>query len=324
MLCLLLAKPVGAQSSKNQGVVEIDDLSRYSQVLAISDVHGTYPKLLKLLRGAKVVDTQNAWSAGKTLLIVCGDSIDKGSQSLEVLQLWMQLTAKAPASGGHVVVLLGNHEAEFLKDPNNKKTAVFQTELGEAKITSEELEGGTDSKGIGNFLRAMPVAARAGKFLFCHAGWYPAETSWSEFVAKSKRLLLAGKYEDAFLTGPHSILEEKEETPEGSPKAVKWYNDPASVQGLEARMAALNLYGVVFGHQPHAFGFQEKIGGVDHLHILKIDTGMDPHGDDSAGEILRFPHPLDLLKMAQPESERLLPNGSHASVEILQTPTAER
>ena len=307
---------VWGQSSANPGVVEVDEPGRYSQMLVLSDVHGMFDHLTTLLRAARVVDAANQWTAGKSLLIICGDSIDKGPNSLGVLRLWMRLARQAQASGGRVIVLLGNHEAEFLNDPTIKKSALFREELTGAKLLPAEVASGKDTEGIGAFLRSLPLAARIGKYLVAHAGWYPRQMPWTEFVQKARTLLAAGIYSDALITGGHSILEEKDEIAPDGVSAVRWYDDSASVKSLEARLAEQRLYGVIFGHQPHAFGFKGCIGGVDGLHIIKIDTGMAPDGDDSAGEILCFRHPSDLTRLAAPDAERLLADGTHAPLEI--------
>lgn len=52
-----------------------------------------------------------------------GDLIDKGPSSVEVIKLLMALQIAATKTGGRVVVTLGNHEAEFLVDPNNAKAS---------------------------------------------------------------------------------------------------------------------------------------------------------------------------------------------------------
>lgn len=224
---------------------------------------------------------------------------------------------EAPSGDGRVLILLGNHEAEFLASPTGTKTAVFQEELSRAGFAPADVAGGRDAQGIGNFLRAMPLAARVGTYLFSHAGWYSKNTSWSAFAAHAKSLLAERRYDDIFVTGPHSILEEKDEIPAGGTTAVKWYDDPVAVHSLEQRITAMPLYGVVFGHQPHAFGFKRKIGAVDALRIIKIDSSMAPDGDDGSGEMLRFPHTKDLLRFAPPDVKRVLPDGTHHRVEVL-------
>jgi hypothetical protein len=313
---VVVAAAAQAQSAANPGVVEVDGPGRYTQVLALSDVHGMYGHLTTLLRGARVIDGKDQWIAGKTLLIVCGDSIDKGPESLPILELWMRMFPRAEASGGRLIVLLGNHEAEFLKDPTRRTTAEFAAELTRARISPQDVAAGRDARGFGKFLLRMPLAARVGKYLFAHAGWYPAHMRWPDFVARAKRLLADGKYGDGLITGEHSILEEKEETAPGSDTPEKWYDDPDAVRSLEARLTAQNLYGVVFGHQPHAFGFKAKIGGVDNLRLIKIDTGMSPDADESDGEILCFKHPTDLLRSAAPDAERLLADGEHSKIKV--------
>ena len=57
---------------------------------------------------------------------------------------------------------------------------------------------------------------------------FPRKRRGARLRRRRKAALAAGKYDDPFLTGPHSILEEKEETLPGS-APVKWYDDPASV-----------------------------------------------------------------------------------------------
>ncbi len=319
-LITVAAVQCSAQSSANPGVIEVDDLAKYSQVLAISDVHGMYPHLKTLLKSAHVINDAEKWDAGKSLMIVVGDSIDKGPASIKVIDLWMKLQSQASSSGGRLIVLLGNHEAEFLSNPTAKKSAVFRGELIVQKVDPASLVNGSDKQGRGNFLLRLPIAARVGKYLFSHSGWYPIDTTWSEFKAKSKSLLTAHKYNDSFITGEHSILEEKDDTPVGSSDPVKWYKNERLIQSLETRIDELGLYGTVMGHQPHAFGFKKTIGGVDDLKIIKIDSGMAPEssgGDESDGEMLRFTHPAELLKLHVPQVERIAADGTKLKIDII-------
>lgn len=304
-----------SDACSNPGVVEIDDVSPFSRVLAMSDVHGEYEHLTKLLKAAGVIDGHGNWVGGNTLLIVVGDSIDKGPDSTQVLALWMKLIPQAALKQGRLVVLLGNHEAEFLANPGNHKAEKFLKNLSDAKINPEDVAKGTDPAGFGKLMLGMPLAARVGKFLFAHAGWYPADTAWSSFVSQAQTCLNARDYANDFITGPHSILEQKNEK-EGD-EDTKWYEEPAAVKTLEDRIAALGFWGVVFGHQPHAFKFKAKLGGVDDLHIIKIDSGMAPDAEDSPGEILRFKHPGDLLKMAAPDADRLQADGDHKKLDVI-------
>src|SRR5437879_3820635 len=97
----LLGDPTGRQPSlaANPGVFELVNPKDFKQVIAISDVHGMYDKLVDLLKNAKLINASNDWIGGKTLVIVIGDSIDKGDQTIPVVDLWIHLIATAPASG---------------------------------------------------------------------------------------------------------------------------------------------------------------------------------------------------------------------------------
>lgn len=279
------------------GVVEIADPSAYSQVLAISDVHGMRPALDALLKGAGVVDSSGRWAAGNTLLIVVGDSIDKGPQSLEVLDAWIALSAQAEGAGGRVVHTLGNHEAEFLADPNDShKAAELYAELQAKGVPVTDL---TDpAKPYGKFLAGMPLAARVGRWLFCHAGLYPGPT-WAEFSSAAG----TASYSDPLMAADDSILEAKD-----------WWKDPSARTALETRLEADGMYGLVQGHQPKAYGFPNRTGSLDGGRLVKIDNGMAPEAGSHAGSILRFTKPAQMNAPAPADMQVVGPDGSAARV----------
>lgn len=80
------------------------------RVVTIGDVHGSYDKLLRLLRGTELVDNQLAWKGGETHLVLVGDMVDRGPDDRQVLDLVRRLQMEAPEAGGRVHALLGNHE----------------------------------------------------------------------------------------------------------------------------------------------------------------------------------------------------------------------
>ena len=81
------------------------------RVVAVADVHGAYDELAALLRSTGVVDAQLRWAGGRTHLVSLGDLLDRGADSRKVMDLLMRLQSEAPAAGGRVHVVLGNHEA---------------------------------------------------------------------------------------------------------------------------------------------------------------------------------------------------------------------
>ena len=300
-LAAILLLPAATRAA-NPGVVEIDP-SLYSSVLAMSDVHGMRGALDGLLKGAGVVDAGGRWAAGNALLIVVGDSIDKGPQSLEVLDAWMALADQAADAGGRVVHLLGNHEAEFLAAPNDsRKAAELYAELQAKGVPVTDL---TDpAKPYGKFLTEMPLAARVGRWLFCHAGLYPGP-SWAKFSSAAAAALAAGNYGDPLLSADDSILESHD-----------WWKDPAARAALESRLEAGGMYGLVQGHQPKAYGFPNRIGALDGGRLVKIDNGMAPEAGAHAGSILRFSKPAQMNAAAPAEMQAVGPDGDTAPVPV--------
>jgi Calcineurin-like phosphoesterase len=80
------------------------------RLIAIGDIHGDFDDFALLLKRVGLVDAQNHWSGGKLTLVQTGDLIDRGPKGRQVMDLLMSLEKEAAASGGRVLVLLGNHE----------------------------------------------------------------------------------------------------------------------------------------------------------------------------------------------------------------------
>src|SRR4051794_15631057 len=157
--------------AKDPAVVQIDTKEN---IFAVGDVHGDCDRLVKLLAGAKVVESvagasANAhWIAGKATLVFTGDLIDKGPKMLAVIALVRSLAGEAVQAGGRVVALMGNHENDFLRTPDSEKVKDFAAQLRAAGLDPKAVAAcGGDA---GAFLCAMPFAARVNDWFFSHAG----------------------------------------------------------------------------------------------------------------------------------------------------------
>ena len=82
-----------------------------SRIVAVGDLHGDYQAWTQIARAAGLIDAEGHWSGGRTTLVQLGDITDRGPDSLLIIRSLQQLAAEAPAAGGRVVVMLGNHEA---------------------------------------------------------------------------------------------------------------------------------------------------------------------------------------------------------------------
>jgi hypothetical protein len=109
---LLLAALTGAASAADApaGASGPWRWSGVERVVAFGDVHGAYDQLVAVLESEGIVDEALNWSGGTTHLVSVGDLLDRGPKSRAVMDLLMRLQRQAPAAGGAVHVVLGNHE----------------------------------------------------------------------------------------------------------------------------------------------------------------------------------------------------------------------
>ena len=275
-----------AASRAGTAVFDLPDPDRYDRLWAISDVHGMASALSQLLAVSGLVNARGDWAGGKALVIVVGDTLDKGPDSVGVLDRWRHLGEQAAAAGGRVVHLLGNHEAEFLADPAREKSRILREECERKGLKLEELTSPAHPRGA--YLRDMPVAARIGRWLFAHAGWYP-DTPWSRFRQEAGQVLETGNYGHPWLLASGSILMAKD-----------WWKSSGGRTTLLDRLARHGFEGVVQGHQPAAHGITGRIGAVEGGRLVKIDTGMAPQAGAHPGEWLVVPEPARLREPGVP------------------------
>ncbi|WP_165984254.1 metallophosphoesterase [Streptomyces sp. YIM 98790] len=80
----------------------------------VGDVHGYLEELREALRAAGLTDEEDHWAGGNARLWFLGDFADRGPDGIGVIDLVMNLSAEAAASGGYCKALLGNHELLLL------------------------------------------------------------------------------------------------------------------------------------------------------------------------------------------------------------------
>ncbi len=84
-------------------------------VWAASDLHGQLRATDALLAAAGLTDGGDRWTApAGTALVVTGDLVDRGPDSVGLVRRMASLRAQAPAAGSIVALLEGNHEAQVL------------------------------------------------------------------------------------------------------------------------------------------------------------------------------------------------------------------
>lgn len=257
-------------------IVERDTASR---VVALGDVHGGYERLVKLLSvgGLIKTDAQSpigySWAGGDQLLVCTGDLIDKGDRAVDVIDLMQSLEAQAPASRGEVIITLGNHEAEFLADPEKKKSTEFRDELSKKGI--DPLGTPQDQKPYGDWMLNRPFAARINDWFFAHGG-NTSGKSIKELSEEFRDAVDRGDWGSTLIVGDDSLLEARE----------WWKGDGKASDLLDGYLARLNCKHIVFGHDPSAFHKKGEIGEEKDGRIFLIDVGMSPAVDYSKGALL--------------------------------------
>lgn len=281
---------------KQPAIVEVDTTE---DLFAIGDVHGDYKRLVKILAAGRIISSNPPqpdlvrWQMDKAVLVCTGDLIDKGRDSLKVIALFRALQKEAAKAGGQVIILMGNHEAEFLDDPvDDDKALEFIKELEKEGLDPKAVATGRDPMGNGNFLRGLPFAARVNDWFFAHAG----NTQGLDLSALRTELeeeVDEKGYGADILVGKRGLLEARLH------KRPWWEKkDELPEKGrarLERYVKALGVRHLVIGHQPgkvvFADGTTRKKGEMcqrfDGLLFL-IDVGMSEAIDYSHGSLLHI------------------------------------
>lgn len=138
----------------------------------VGDIHGQLKKLLKLLQEAQLIGENLSWKADNAVLWFIGDLVDRGPDSIAVLDLLIRLQAEATLANGQVSCLLGNHELLLL--------AAYQfgrrsTGLGSSFISRWKNNGGS-RKDLSQltmrhleWLAQLPAMAMVEQRLLLHA-----------------------------------------------------------------------------------------------------------------------------------------------------------
>ncbi len=129
---------------------------------AIGDIQGCYRSLQALLKQLPLLPDDEIW--------LCGDLVNRGPRSLEVLR-WAMRESR-------VVAVLGNHDLHLL-------SAAAGQRKPKARDTFEDVLSAPDKDSLLAWLRARPLLHRSRGFVMVHAGLHPR---WSISLAEELAL----------------------------------------------------------------------------------------------------------------------------------------
>ncbi|MEN5266880.1 metallophosphoesterase [Stenotrophomonas sp. TWI587] len=246
------------------------------RIVALSDIHGQYGLLVKLLRAHHVIDNKDRWSLGDATLVIAGDVFDRGPQVTEAFWLLYSLQQQAAAAGGAVHFVLGNHETMVLY---NDLRYVNPKYLKSAQLLGRSYPAlyGPDST-IGQWLRTRPALLRIGDTLFLHGGIAPENLDLVRDMDATNAGYQAavGLPKDQVKAAPDTARLFDGKT---SPIWYRGYFDGRmDTAQVEALLKQLDLTRIVVGHtsMPHVSSFHGN-------RIIAIDSSIK-NGEN--GELL--------------------------------------
>ena len=267
------------------------------EIFAIGDAHSDFKRLGRAMAAAGIIERpvenpeEAKWSAGRAVLVTTGDMIDKGPRALDVIRLLRAVREDAEHAGGDVVILAGDHEAEFLADPDAPKGGEFAGQLRKAHIKPADVAA---CKGeFGEFFCSLAFAAKIDDWFFSHAG----NTGGRKIEDLAIDLETSAAH-DGFgtkqLVGDGSILESRLNGNERTP----WIDADLPARGekelLADYAAALGVSHIVQGHVASEVRFTDGVVrnqgemfqrfGI----LFLIDTGMSEQVDYSGGAVLHI------------------------------------
>lgn len=144
------------------------DDTQYPKTFVVSDPHGRFDLLSKILQVGDVIDAQYNWKFGANHLAIVGDVFDRGNDVLPLFWLIYKLEEEALVAGGKVTFILGNHEEMNMR--NNLKY-VYPKYTFMASVFQTNYSTFWDENSIlGSWLHSKNTIQIVGDNLFVHAG----------------------------------------------------------------------------------------------------------------------------------------------------------
>ncbi len=238
-----------------------------ARIVALSDIHGQYDLMVKLLRAHGVIDGDDRWSLGHDHLVIAGDVFDRGSKVTEVFWLLFQLQQQAHAAGGAVHFLLGNHETMVLYDDLRYVNPKYLETARRFGFPYSALYG--PDTVIGGWLRTRPVLLKLGDTLFLHGGIAPESLDLVQHIDATNAAYRTslGKPKDEVLADPIAV---RLYNGQRSPVWYRGYFDgDLSTQAIAALVERLGLARIVVGHTT-----MDEVVSFHDERIIAIDSGI--------------------------------------------------
>lgn len=303
------------------------------RLIAVGDIHGDLQKAKEALQIAKVMDENEKWIGGKTVVVQVGDVLDRGSDEIKVFYLLEKLKGEARKQGGDVHIMNGNHEimnvegdfrfvdrggfAEFgewakwfklgnaikeqcsgLEKPRDffADIPAHYPENQKARMAALRPGGPISSR----FLAAHPTVLVVGQSVFVHGGLLPSHSNHGlEKINEEVRQWILGEkqwYGPDFLHGRDALVWLR--------KFSNERENQCDCALLEESLNALpGSKRMVVGHT-----IQESVGinAVCGNKVVRVDVGMSKGCGDYAPEVLEIRDDKELTVLSRSGALKLM------------------
>lgn len=276
-------------SSPEPGTPDTQD-----RIIALGDLHGDLSATREALALAGIMDEDDHWCGGSTVLVQTGDILDRGDDEIAIFELLWQLQEEAILAGGNVHILNANHEMLNIdlnfRYVTDAAFSDFAGVDGVAQILAEaagelprrpgidydailELPEEERARGAA-FVPGGPYALRLaehsvaiviGKIVFVHGGLRPAYATYGvdQLNAESREWLLGNRDRPEWVTANKGPLWSRDFSREV---------DEDDCLMLERSLAILGVGRMVVGHTVH-----DSITSYCDGWVWCIDVGMSEH-----------------------------------------------
>ncbi len=266
--------------------------SGVDSIFVMGDIHGEMDTLRTVLRNAGVIDTRDAWSAGRAHLVVVGDMVDRGNDATAVLWFLYGLEPQAEAAGGRLDIVLGNHEVMVLL---NDLRYVMPKELAIAEAHGVSYDRMFDPRLsiLGTWLASKPVMIRVDDVLFAHGGvsadylGYSLESLDDSLAAFTREELFYRWSDPSYATPPDTVGVNRRDALFMGERGPLWYRAYATTNTVADEL------GQVLDH------FDARLHVIGHTPLTTI---TQVYGGDVI-DVNTFPFAAELLLLLRDGSE---------------------
>ena len=159
----------------------ISDLPK--KIIAVGDIHGDFEHLFTILNRLKIIDQDNNWIGGDTIVVQTGDVLDDGGRGYDInkkehsadeiaiYNLLINLNIQANKMGGAVLMCIGNHEIVNIFENNvdyvNFYTKKYYSDVLNINRKNVISVGSEMAKKLSCVLKSV---IKIGNIYFCHGG----------------------------------------------------------------------------------------------------------------------------------------------------------